>query len=491
MFNKIIKGHSFKGCAGYLLHGSDGKQQDRVEFTATRNLLTENPEIAWRAMVATSRSQAQLKRDAGGSMVGNKSNKHVLHLVLSFHPDENGEVDPDLMLEAADGALDTLKAGGHQALIVAHSDTDHPHLHLLVNRVNPVTGKILSSSMDRIRMSKWAQKWEEKHGVYTEKRIINNAAREGEYIRSKGVPIHLAKASGRPVNDNDRDEQATKLRDQEQEKNGKIAREQAEVKARQQKKWEDLQRAYRVRKAKLKAEVRLKVAAAKKPVKVAWRQKRAELYHETKAEIAAYRKREKTWLGRLTNSVDTGDLMAMMRGEKKIKAITGVFTRLVSPAARFQRKLYELAEQEKAILGKQKAQERAAARAVLEQPGTKAAWSELGIWYQVQRAELSLACSAEDAQYRARWRKRAHDRQAEWAPVREAEQEKKAKTERARKRKPRKERKPRTPRVKASDVLPKEGAKDAAKMMNEHEKRMRRRVARRKRDRDRGDERER
>ena len=448
--------------------------------------MTEDPEIAWRAMVATSRSQAQLKREAGGSMVGNKSKMHCLHLVLSFHPDEDGEVDPDLMLQAADGAIKTLGAEDHQALVVAHNDTDHPHLHLLINRVNPVNGKILSSSNDRLRMSKWAQKWEEKHGVYTEQRIINNAAREGEYIRGKGVPIHLAKASGRPVNDNDRDEQAAKLRDQEQEKNAKIAREQAEVKARQQKKWEDLQRAYRVRKAKLKAEVRLKIAAAKKPIKEKWRNRRAELYHETKAEIAAYHKREKTWLGRLTNSVDTGDLMAMVRGEKKIKAITGVFTRLVSPAARYQRKLHELALQEKAILGKQKAQERAAAKAVLEKPDTKAAWSELGIWYQLQRAELSLACSAEDAQYRARWRKRGQDRQAEWAPVREAEEKKRASRER-KPRKPRKERQPRAPRVKASDVLPKEGAKDAAKMMNEHQKRLLRKAqrdARRKRGRD-------
>ena len=490
MVPKLIKGHSFKGCASYLLRGSNGRDTDRVSFTATRNLLTENPDIAWRCMVATAKDRDRLKQQAGVKNTGRQSNKHVGHLVLSFHPDETGEVDRALLLEAADGALAALGAERHQALIVAHDDRDHEHLHVLFSRVDPVSGKMLSSSNDQLKLSQWAQAWEEKHGVYCEQRIINNAAREGDYIRDQGVPIHLVKAAGRPVNDNERDAQAAKLRDEERAANEVVAREQAELKARQQKKWDALQKAYRVRRGRLKADLAKRIAVAKKPVKAKWRERRAELYHQTKAEIAAYRQREKTWLGRLTNSVDTGDLLAMVRGDKKVKAITGVFTRLVSPAARFQRKLHELSKQESAIRGKQKAEERAAARSVLDHADTKAAWGELGVWYQVQRAELSLACSAENALFRARWRKRAHDRDQAWSPVREAEQTKRASREK-KPRKPRQARKPRVPRVKPSDLLPKEGADQAAQQMNEHQKRMMRRAARRKRDRDRDDGRER
>jgi hypothetical protein len=188
MVPKLIKGRSFKGCASYLLNGSDGNQQDRVAFTETRNLHTEKADLAWRCMVATAKDAERLKQQAGIKNTGRKTDKHVIHLVLSFHPDEADHVDDGQMVQAADEALKALDAQGHQALIVAHNDKDHRHLHVLLNRTCPVSGRTLSSSNDRLRLSKWAQSWEERFGVFCEQRIVNNASREGEYIRDRGVP---------------------------------------------------------------------------------------------------------------------------------------------------------------------------------------------------------------------------------------------------------------------------------------------------------------
>ncbi len=44
----------------------------------------------------------------------------------------------------------------------------------------------------------------------------------------------------------------------------------------------------------------------------------------------------------MVNRLDTVDLLASIRGEKKIQAITGAFTRLVSPEARLQQKLHRI-----------------------------------------------------------------------------------------------------------------------------------------------------
>lgn len=56
-------GTSFKGTAAYLLH-DEGQAQtsDRVLWTDTRNLATDNPDQAWRVMAATAMDSDRLKR---------------------------------------------------------------------------------------------------------------------------------------------------------------------------------------------------------------------------------------------------------------------------------------------------------------------------------------------------------------------------------------------------------------------------------------------
>ena len=67
------KGTSFKGAAAYYLHDKDASTSERVAWTATQNLVTDNPEMAWRIMAATAKDQARLKEQAGGRTTGRKS----------------------------------------------------------------------------------------------------------------------------------------------------------------------------------------------------------------------------------------------------------------------------------------------------------------------------------------------------------------------------------------------------------------------------------
>ncbi len=85
-----------------------------------------------------------------------------LHLSLSWHPDEKPTRAE--MEAAAHSALAKLGMANARAIIVAHNDTDHAHLHLVISRINPETGKAFASSFDTEILSDWALQWELDHG---------------------------------------------------------------------------------------------------------------------------------------------------------------------------------------------------------------------------------------------------------------------------------------------------------------------------------------
>lgn len=64
-----------------------------------------------------------------------RTEKPVYHIALSFSP-ENA-VDRATMVQAADGLMNDLGLREPRALIIAHGDSRHPHVHLMINRVHP------------------------------------------------------------------------------------------------------------------------------------------------------------------------------------------------------------------------------------------------------------------------------------------------------------------------------------------------------------------
>lgn len=172
-------GHSFKGAAAYYLHDKGQQSAERVAWTDTRNLLGVGPHTAVRMMIATASEADELKRAAGIKATGRKSKAHVYAYSLAWHPDEAGNLDKAEMLRAVDQTLTVLGAQEHQALIVCHQDQKHPHVHVILNRVHPVTGVMLSTSNDRLKLSDWANGYERERGlIVTPKREEKRQLRE-------------------------------------------------------------------------------------------------------------------------------------------------------------------------------------------------------------------------------------------------------------------------------------------------------------------------
>lgn len=120
-------GSGFGGVVAYLTRGPRAGElaaeaADRVAWTSTRNLPVEEPDHAALFMRAWANQNARVKRP-------------VYHFGVSLAPDEH--LDRAQWQHVADRMLERLGLERHQALIALHTDRDHEHIHIAVNRVGP------------------------------------------------------------------------------------------------------------------------------------------------------------------------------------------------------------------------------------------------------------------------------------------------------------------------------------------------------------------
>lgn len=176
--NIAKSGSSFRGAGKYYLHDKtaerDGERKldthERVAFTSTRNCVNDDPHRAIDEMWATAAAQTELKRASGLSLGGRKCTDPVKTISLSWHPSETPT--PEQMIAAADSYLTRMGWNEHQAVYVGHNDTAHPHIHIILNRVHPETGRVLDDRKDYRRAQEWALDYEKEHGrIFCEKRL--------------------------------------------------------------------------------------------------------------------------------------------------------------------------------------------------------------------------------------------------------------------------------------------------------------------------------
>lgn len=170
-------GTSFKGAAAYYLHDKDADTSERVAWTHTDNLATDDPHLGWKMMAYTAKHQAELKHAAGVKATGRKLQKPVLTMAVSWHEDQ--VPDQAHMLEAAQEAVATIGLDQHEAIYISHRDEKHSHVHILINRVNPTDGKAAKLSFSKRRLQAWALEYEKKHGhIWCPQRLENAEARK-------------------------------------------------------------------------------------------------------------------------------------------------------------------------------------------------------------------------------------------------------------------------------------------------------------------------
>lgn len=403
------KGRSFRGAAMYLLHDKDrATTSERVAWTETRNLATRDGHVAWRVMAATALSADHLKRNAGVKNTGRKSKGAVLHLTLSWHPEEKEGLSKDEMMRAAHGAIRALGAEDRQVLLVAHNDEPQPHMHLLINRVSPEDGRMLSSSKEKLALSRWAQRYEQERGaVLCEQRVINNKARErGEYVRGeRDTPRHIYE---RQAANHD-----AELHRAQRAKDRAVGAAQRAIRNRQEKGWAKLIGDHKAALAAIRAAGRKRTAIANDRVLESYRPAWASLHHEQQLELRAFERDERSVLGRMKNRVRSIDLGELIRGPSKGEALSGMFGALASSGARLERLKYQHDRREASLRAEQRVGQRKAARAVRTEVNAELQGERNR--FQAARAELVLGHSIEQAKMRAEWRTRRNEREKVYA----------------------------------------------------------------------------
>lgn len=190
--NAAQKGRSFKGVIIYIIHDPDQAESDeRVLFTETRNLRTDDPEKAAKVMAYTALHAGELKAAAGHKATGRKTDSPVYHLSLSWIPGEKPTQAE--MMEAGTSALKALGFDEHEAVFAGHGDKEHMHLHIVTSRIHPVTGLTHNPKDDHKILQRWGHEYDKARGQ--EHRSPIRAAKHEKDKALKAVYQEQAKAA--------------------------------------------------------------------------------------------------------------------------------------------------------------------------------------------------------------------------------------------------------------------------------------------------------
>jgi len=412
-------GRSFKGASLYYLHDkrqageAERLTSERVAWTHTANLSTADPDRAWRIMADTAMRQGEIKAAAGEKATGRKLTKPVYAYSLAWHPEQRP--DREHMLSTA---LDSLKAQGlegYQAIILAHSDEPHQHVHVIVNRVHPETGKAATLSNNTLKLSKWAEAYEKQHGkIYCGKRVENNRKREqGEAVREprKARAAHeFDRAAG---NDS---LAADFIKSNEKQKDAQlydIGRAIKESHARQR---EELKRVYAVSRKKINDHGQTLKAGKAQEVKDSYRERWKNLFELQRIEGQALGRREDSFLSRLFNGLSLlKEIRQNHEGNAFLIAVALMSRRgqMAALATRHEAERRDLAREVRATTKE--------AQAEIDK-GTRADLDRLRGQFLDQCAALRTTQDKQHAEQRERWKTRNAERKAALEPYRSRRQ---------------------------------------------------------------------
>lgn len=348
--NVAATGKSFKGAALYYLHDkrAEGDEEalltsERVAWTQTRNLATDNPETAWKIMAATAVDQDRLKAEAGIKKSGRKSAQSVYAYSIAWHPEEQGRISRAEMLRAADESIRAIGAEGHQVLLVAHNDTPHPHVHVIINRVSPVDGRMLGTSNDFNKLDAWALAYRKERGeelLYCPSRVEKEKAKrakaDGEsvpYVRGKSrTPQSMVGdfAAARTASP------SATVRERERQKalNQKLS---AHGRAQYQdhrKAWLDLSAGYNAKKRDIVEKAASSIERTKEGIKDQYRPSWRNLFQQQWKEQRAFELREKRIGGKIENALSAIAHRRQIDPDSSKGFLTTAINYLVSQKAR-------------------------------------------------------------------------------------------------------------------------------------------------------------
>ena len=98
-----------------------------------------------------------------------KSPNPMLHHVISIREHEKSKLDEEMARKIVENFMESLELKGYTAVYAVHQDTNHRHLHIAINRVNPDTYIAKDLKRDILQAHKAIAKIEAELGFTSEK----------------------------------------------------------------------------------------------------------------------------------------------------------------------------------------------------------------------------------------------------------------------------------------------------------------------------------
>lgn len=149
MIGKITKGGDFAGCVIYALAEKENKKEARLLYS--EGLLTDNS----RSIINGFECQASMNR---------RVRNCCGHISLSYSPEDSAKLDDDKMVTFALEYMELMGIKNTQFLIARHLDKDHPHCHIVFNRVD-YDGRCVSDSWEYFNNNDICKDLKKKYGL--------------------------------------------------------------------------------------------------------------------------------------------------------------------------------------------------------------------------------------------------------------------------------------------------------------------------------------
>ena len=146
MMAKINKGKAFKDLVNYVL---DKRNMELIDADGVRLV---NRKALISSFVSQSATNPHLIRTVG-------------HISLDFSTQDKAKLHNRLMATIAREYMERMGIKDTQYIIVRHHDTDHPHIHIVFNRVDN-NGRTITDRNDRFRSEKICKELTNRYQLY-------------------------------------------------------------------------------------------------------------------------------------------------------------------------------------------------------------------------------------------------------------------------------------------------------------------------------------
>ena len=146
MIAKIVQGRGFRGAVNYIL------DKDNARLIYAEGVRLKDKESIIQSFVVQQKLNPKIA-------------KPVAHISLDFSVQDKSRLTDQFMAGMALEYMEKMGYRDTQYIIARHHDTDHPHIHIVINRIDN-NGKRISDQNEKLRNTRVCMELTKKYGLY-------------------------------------------------------------------------------------------------------------------------------------------------------------------------------------------------------------------------------------------------------------------------------------------------------------------------------------